>query len=1086
MSNRYNYRRKSSRRKYQSKYRRPTRRPPPRRQGKLWIWGLASFIVLLAGLGVLIRAFYTSEDVNQQISLQADAEGALSDSPTQILPSHTPLATAVTSETITNPITQNLSYVEYSADGQRSATYDASGQVLLEDSQAGNLPENIPTVANLATTADLQNLNAIGLLTAAAFDPESEQLVLIGEPADDQTGTSAADFLVALHSVFSDLEPGVSIDPGPNQRTQTVRYIGSTERTAFGWIMFEADRLMKNLSLGEDNETGEPITSAVPGHGTMFDFSFAYPGETGVEIRRRFWFTVANVQLGHTEDGLGIVFQDIDIQVETEYLDQNWQTLEIQMPDPAGQAFADQLTQHYDEYAQEFPVLRDLESLVRWMALARWIEETPQVINIDALLSTPVDLIDTPEMTPAITVEQSRSTTTSTGEVIETITLWGGVDLDFSIEYSDLAAEEANNLAAAIETQKECAGARCSQASRDENITSLQTSTLYKGYSLDLELPSSLSSIGGEKVFTMIYDSTSSESNISSPGWLIGVPHLEFPLPEQEYEEWNEELYPTIVWVDTIQGHSHPMVYQGNIDEQGNLLYINQEAGLLLTWYASGFSLQKATFYPDGGYSQSSEFRQDFNRDGFSVKWVSDSGSLVSYAYTGGLLKKISGPEGDVDFKYNQAGNLIQITNQETGDSRRFDYNDQGHLVRTISTAGAVISSFVYDDDQRLVEQRNGDDIIESQLAYDNSGRLLARTHDSTVLVYDWLADGGARIYGLGAGSSHWVEGLGTPVLKQLGTVIRISLHGASVDHVLYVRKLDDKALMLLDGRTHVLPLDALSSSRIFRNAINELNPAINPDDIVLVADGDSQDIDFQAAFPDYRWLTSEGLDESQILRNLDDFESLEVLMPDVTELFLGVPRPEEVTKVGLKAANRGDWAGVLEQYIELAERWDFEPATVQPEKKLAQRMEEAFKDKAAVLIVVAHSDGEKIYLPDGTYFSPDELSQDARDAIAANRPVVILVSCQTAQMNDTRSLAKKLIDLGARFVVAPKGNIPAVSTVEFLKSFFENSAKNQRIPDALWNASRFIYEIYKNIQFEKIIGQTPPIDQDIKENRRV
>ena len=957
---------------------------------------------------------------------------------------------------------QIVSYVEYSLDRQFIAGYDMKGSLVSEVQQSESFPETIPYIVNLSLPFELTELNNIGLLTAAMIDPQNGQLPLIGEAADTRTGTSANDFLVALQCVFSGMEPGVSIDPGPSQTTQTVRYMGPTEGTNFGWVMFEADRLMKNLSLGQDNETGLTVDSEVQGHGSMFDFSFASTSEPGQEIRRRFWFIVDTVQLGQTSDQRGIVFQDVRLQVETEYLDENWQTIVNQPPDPVGQAFADQLTKNYHEYASEFPIFRDLEALVRWLALARWIKANPDLIDASALLSTSIELIDTPETTPAITVIESRKD--DTGE--EQISIWGGVNLGFTNNYNSISLEDGELLADA-------------QADLDDHIgTNIQISLqpIESGFSYIPNSPLRMSFSGGEQPFGLIYDSSAPVSNLSSLGWSLKTPHLDFLLPRQLYEEYAQEISPTVIWVNPLSGQRHALLYRGNIDSKNNLVYFNEQAGLILTEIESNFFLELATFNKDNSYYLNPGFQQVFNMDGQLIRWETSDNTAVEYTYIGEMLVEISNSKETLIFKYTPDGLLSSMENLDTGTSYQLGYNDRKLLETISSTTGEMLASFSYDGEGRQLAQLDEKGQIISHQVYDAENRLRARIVGSSLQIFDRLPDGGTRLYDLGPSSSIWLEAFNHTILDALKTVLSISQAGIEIDHVMYLRKLLDRVLVLIDGYTYQLPLDALADANSLRNAITSLNLGFAANAKILVLDGDSQGVDFEGALLDAGWWNTEDLDESQILTTLEGLKNPPYLSPMDTGVFVGSPSsdPAQVKAANLDPEDSKAWDGVSDAIVEMAHRHGYSPVTVSDKGILSERIKEALQNRTAVLIVVAHSDGQRIYFPDGSYFSPEDLENDIKavQAIQARQPVVILAGCQAAKIQDLRSLAKQMVDLGARFVVAPEGDISAWNVSDFLDLLFSNSSKGQNIIEALENAHREMIKRQINFRMIKIIGQ--------------
>ena len=98
------------------------------------------------------------------------------------------------------------------------------------------------------------------------------------------------DLAVAVRSIYGlggkgEGNPGVSLDfdpahpidlqkltkNGKKPPPMVVRYVGETKGTRFGKIMFEADRVLKCLSLGQDNKSGKKIKSKVSGYKSLPD-----------------------------------------------------------------------------------------------------------------------------------------------------------------------------------------------------------------------------------------------------------------------------------------------------------------------------------------------------------------------------------------------------------------------------------------------------------------------------------------------------------------------------------------------------------------------------------------------------------------------------------------------------------------------------------------------------------------------------------------------------------------------------------------------------------------------------------------------
>lgn len=134
------------------------------------------------------------------------------------------------------------------------------------------------------------------------------------------------------------------------------------------------------------------------------------------------------------------------------------------------------------------------------------------------------------------------------------------------------------------------------------------------------------------------------------------------------------------------------------------------------------------------------------------------------------------------------------------------------------------------------------------------------------------------------------------------------------------------------------------------------------------------------------------------------------------------------------------------------------------PDETPSEQIQSALTTSSSVLVVVAHSDGNQIYLPDGTTFNPASLSPEAISAISKQRPLIIFLSCDTATpINGSPSLAQRLLDLGQpdlgpRMVIAPNGKLTAEFANRLLQEFFQNL---QSDPDALKSFRQALRSVY-------------------------
>ncbi len=246
------------------------------------------------------------------------------------------------------------------------------------------------------------------------------------------------DLASAFRSVFGnfDTEPGVTIDPNPeNPRSDQmlVRFFGGMENTHFGYRLFEADRLMKALSLGEDNVTHQKTTAHVEGHYNLLDLSFSNLGRShNEELWSRFWLIPEKVIVRVSDDKKSITFPDTRIRVKTETM--RWKNGKL-VPakgekDEKAEYFAAHFTKFYDDYASEFPVYQELKNMTNIVGFFKWLKAAG--INIDLEWLNKYDKkFETPKTTPSLTVNGERRNRNG----VERVSIFGGTDLTINNMY---------------------------------------------------------------------------------------------------------------------------------------------------------------------------------------------------------------------------------------------------------------------------------------------------------------------------------------------------------------------------------------------------------------------------------------------------------------------------------------------------------------------------------------------------------------------------------------------------------------------------------------------------------------------------
>ena len=145
-------------------------------------------------------------------------------------------------------------------------------------------------------------------ISGVKVDDISGQVILLGE--SDVSGSipdlRVDDFVTAVRAVFSSAEyPGVTIDPQPGFESdasvpQLVHLFAGLEDTDMGWVLFEADRVMKTLAAEKDNVSEAPVTSSVPGYESMLQRWVDAKASSGSS---RFWFVPSEMKLVRSAEG---------------------------------------------------------------------------------------------------------------------------------------------------------------------------------------------------------------------------------------------------------------------------------------------------------------------------------------------------------------------------------------------------------------------------------------------------------------------------------------------------------------------------------------------------------------------------------------------------------------------------------------------------------------------------------------------------------------------------------------------------------------------------------------------------------------
>lgn len=649
-----------------------------------------------------------------------------------------------------------------------------------------------PRVGGVYFDRTAKLIGELGSITGAHFDPQSGQVLLVGEKGGAQSANSLPPIkpqylAAALRAVYapSAHAPGMTIDPHPqNPRgaTMLVRFFGNTENSELGWLMFEADRLLKGYSVGQDNETKQPVVSSVPGYRNTLDMLWDDPRGYTPGLWSRFWLVTDPVTGRAAANGHSVVFDPIKMCVKTESMrlmgkgqlvpavdeashEANesracWQDDRVVFVgatlDPHAEQFARHFTEHYEQFAAERPVYAELKQAALAVALAKWMKQ--QGVPPDwHWINTFAPHYTTPQTTPAAYAE--RSETEKTGRVTRTrrVSNFGGVNMSPALQLHEQAETKRlrEQLLAGWATAKQAGRDSFNLKHNDKELTAValpaakeRALTAYNAAIIDLpqyradELP-----IERFPGLARYYNSTHNQATEFGHSWSWLLPHLEFeamtaPDGKQQSRYLTVAGAPnTRVLVQRIV-----LINQFGQSERFSEHFVDQQLGRI-GFKPERVNAQVRGLYPliDGGYQLlfTDGGQASFDATG-RLHAVRAAGWQAAYEYddNGRQLRALrliqAGREQVIRFAYDERGRVQTCT----ANAARVDYayDDNGNL-GSVQTAAVV--NYRYNDQHMLTAISVNSELLSND--YDELGHLLRQSGaqgEQTVLNFEVSAQG--------------------------------------------------------------------------------------------------------------------------------------------------------------------------------------------------------------------------------------------------------------------------------------------------------------------------------------------------------
>lgn len=596
---------------------------------------------------------------------------------------------------------------------------------------------------SLNKTAELMlNLEDI---SGAVFDEATGQVILYGKNNVSLPQMKLDDLSVAIRSVFgyggtSPQDPGVSIgtEPSPIPGQMKVRYDGQTYNTEFGYTMFESDRLLKSLTLGKDNVTGQAMTSTVPGFLSLID-RYRLAGRSSLpssNTMTRMWFVPKEISLVQSEDNASMVFSNTSMQLLTESKYNNNITGDV-----VAEAFASHFTLNYDAFAAERPILGELKRLGKITAVVKWIKDNNIPFDLSYFENyTPAYDSRTPMYTPSTTVTRQWWES----GVFTTFTMTGGVQ--YLLDASNFSTTQG---VAADEAQQAALTARTAEGSFSWDFLSQNESYQAVAHSLsrsrkdgnikrseiDMMFP-----VRGNNPLIMFrfYNSFNDKAAGFGLGWDPSPYKLRFPTPKQLFTFGSLSISVSLhyqIFV-TEKGREYQYTLAG-LDANLMPVYLCEGSkDVLKEVQGGGFVLNKinqgtVTFDSEGKFTRITDTK------GISINYTYDGSKLVAIThqdgksitinYSGDRISSVVGPGGStVSYYYNAANDLWKMTNQEN-ETVEYNYDSDRRLNNVIDPRSNRVFNASLDDYNRATSQTVG-----SSTTYGSSFDLATRTSTVT------------------------------------------------------------------------------------------------------------------------------------------------------------------------------------------------------------------------------------------------------------------------------------------------------------------------------------------------------------------
>lgn len=628
-------------------------------------------------------------------------------------------------------------------------------------------------------------LDGIGEIEGLSLDANNN-LILISKKGTqiNMPPLRIDDIVTVFRSVYINGEgPTVTIDPNPEDPANSamiIRHGKATEDTYVGWVLYQADRLMKCYMLGIDNISTQDLISKVPGYDEVLDAINFGNGITNTSKREgkweRFWIVPAGVnQFNSKSDSLTLF--DVPLKVKTQLM--KWENGEL-VNDSTGESslgarkFTEWFTWEYDAIAREqylmpppefdikepVPVFTELQRIALLTAIAEKMRD--QGIPMPFWMRDyEIRQVQFEKYTPGLQVTRTKGNTTAQ--------IFGGVSLSSDskevrqftsvAELEKLTGEErligeknlevANTLSSAIR-EFDAQSASLQYRTFEIENESYQTVQL-PGLSTKALSPCRLEEAdliipvaGGKDIrLSRLFNSFFNPKDIWGQAWTMDLPRLEkvrVPL------ESNGDLITYQDGYELLTPLNSNYVKFSEVKEVTALDARLQVPDVECDFFGLANSnpnfLNNPTIELIGKNGESWHFTEEGNliaieKDGFRIVYLRDLNGNVSQIV--GLLGK--NIMATIDLKYNDVSRLMSAKGENSSGEVRtvtYDYDASGRLTKVASAEGETgyeyenyrVSEETWHVTNSTSVDQESKKIILRRFEYNEQGQLIAELNE--------------------------------------------------------------------------------------------------------------------------------------------------------------------------------------------------------------------------------------------------------------------------------------------------------------------------------------------------------------------